>query len=550
MKKIRLLLIALLLFAGERANAQVSNALRDTTSYLAGVNFGVFVKKYNFSEVDFSRVSRALIDIDSDNKLEYEPSEIQADFDAYVEKTKHSKSEIKKTSYLLGVNYGSMLKANRFPVLDYKTMEKGYKDYIGGKALKYSSELIDEVFPRAITANASVLSQKNHLAQEEFLAKNKTSYGVKETESGLQYRISRQGNDRRADDTAVVNVNYVLHNLNGDLLDESKEPIELELENVIEGFKEGLKLIGEGGSITLFVPSELGYGETNTPAVEPGSLLIFDIDLISLRNTPAGYGATYTSKPQVFKVTNAEEFLAALGSDRIIEVDSPTPIILTDAIDAWVQAGGLKKVSSYEKEYPNGIFCYDNFDGNALMIVGVKNLTIKAKGKNASLYSRPRYDDVLKFISCEGLTLENLTLGHTDEGYCEDGVLGLYTTSGVTLKNCDLFGCGTEGIIADNCFGLRFNNIIIRDCAYSIMHIKDSKDVQFKNCTFRNNREFDQIGVRDCEDVLFEKCTIKDNQGQLFSINCPVVMRGCTIQHSGEMGSLENIAFSETTINE
>jgi FKBP-type peptidyl-prolyl cis-trans isomerase len=41
-------------------------------------------------------------------------------------------------------------------------------------------------------------------------------------------------------------------------------------------------LIGEGGKIKLYVPSELGYGDEGTQGIPPASALIFEIELIEV----------------------------------------------------------------------------------------------------------------------------------------------------------------------------------------------------------------------------------------------------------------------------
>ena len=51
------------------------------------------------------------------------------------------------------------------------------------------------------------------------------------------------------------------------------------LGRVIEGWNEGMQLIGEGGKIQLYIPANLGYGEYGTRGIEPNSTLIFDVEL-------------------------------------------------------------------------------------------------------------------------------------------------------------------------------------------------------------------------------------------------------------------------------
>lgn len=54
------------------------------------------------------------------------------------------------------------------------------------------------------------------------------------------------------------------------------------LSDLILGWRRGLPLIQEGGSITLYIPPSLGYGCSSTGSIPPGSNLIFTIDLIDV----------------------------------------------------------------------------------------------------------------------------------------------------------------------------------------------------------------------------------------------------------------------------
>lgn len=116
-----------------------------------------------------------------------------------------------------------------------------------------------------------------------FLGYNKTQAGVIETESGLQYRVIKEGTgDLQPTDTDVALINYTGSLRDGSVFDASKQPTPLPVAGVVKGFSEALKTMKKGGKMRAWIKPELGYGEQSPdPAkLPPGSILIFDIELL------------------------------------------------------------------------------------------------------------------------------------------------------------------------------------------------------------------------------------------------------------------------------
>lgn len=245
--------------------------------------------------------------------------------------------------------------------------------------------------------------------------------------------------------------------------------------------------------------------------------------------------------PKKIYVSSAEDFLAALGSNREIFINNEEGFLLTPAIEELIEAGKLKKFDRSSRARQTGVLYEDEFDGPQLVLVGFKDLTIRSiNDERQCLEVTPRYANVLTFISCENLTLTNLYLGHTDEGYCTNGVLGFDDCRGVTITNCGLYGCGTEGIELRQSQNFTMQESEIFHCSYHIMHLYGSSNCKFLNCTFYNNREYEQVSVdSDCTNVVYDHCVFTKNQGTLFSFDNPanVVLRRCVIQHDGDMGN-------------
>lgn len=108
---------------------------------------------------------------------------------------------------------------------------------------------------------------------------------AKKTDSGLFYEIIKEGTKERPKGDSNVKIEYVGTLIDGSEFDSSKkrgQPATFNLAQVIPGFKEGLQLIGKGGKIRLYVPSDLAYGDNPLPGIPAGSTLIFDVDMIDV----------------------------------------------------------------------------------------------------------------------------------------------------------------------------------------------------------------------------------------------------------------------------
>jgi len=107
------------------------------------------------------------------------------------------------------------------------------------------------------------------------------------TPSGLQYRVLRQGAGGKPKATNKVRVNYHGWLDDGKVFDSSyqrKEPISFGLNQVIPGWTEGMQLVGEGGMIELWIPSNLGYGARGAPgAIPPNATLHFLVELLQVQ---------------------------------------------------------------------------------------------------------------------------------------------------------------------------------------------------------------------------------------------------------------------------
>ena len=202
-----------------------------------------------------------------------------------------SKSLTDSTSYLIGVNFGSWIKGNDFGEINYDQMLKGIKDWMKAEGTPQDSaffkvdpnqmnEVLDGYIQKRRAYTGALNTEKGAKYIENFLKEE----GAQQTESGLAYQIIEAGSDKKAvSDQDTVWVDYKGTLLDGTVFDENKD-INFTLNRVIQGWGEGLKLIGEGGKVKLVIPGNLAYGEYGTRGIAPNSTLVFDVTLNKVGN--------------------------------------------------------------------------------------------------------------------------------------------------------------------------------------------------------------------------------------------------------------------------
>lgn len=201
-----------------------------------------------------------------------------------------SRQERKDVSYLVGINFGSFIKGYNFGELDMAEVRRGMEDFINSKQSSDPDEFakqfrvdpnrMNELFNNYLGNRRSYTIYTNKEREEAFLAKNAKKDGVQVLPSGLQYKIISAGNELHPTVADTVYVSYKGSLLDGTVFDETKgEAVSLVLGRTVNGWKEALPLIGEGGEMEIYIPYALGYGENGTRGIGPAETLIFNVSL-------------------------------------------------------------------------------------------------------------------------------------------------------------------------------------------------------------------------------------------------------------------------------
>lgn len=191
-----------------------------------------------------------------------------------------------KLSYAWGMALGQQLRAMGVSNLDKAEFDEGVHAAFDGKETKISPEEANKLIQEYLQELTEKKAAEIKSVGEKFLAENKKKENVKETASGLQYIVDKEGTGAQPTATDEVTVHYTGKLLDGTVFDSSVnrgEPATFPLNRVIPGWTEGVQLMKEGAKYTFFIPSDLAYGPQGVPnAIPPHSTLIFEVELIKV----------------------------------------------------------------------------------------------------------------------------------------------------------------------------------------------------------------------------------------------------------------------------
>ncbi len=200
-------------------------------------------------------------------------------------------------SYALGYLYGSQLKGMTFEYnLDRVTT--GLQDAVNevGPAvpeeqMQAALQQMQEKMRQEQMEQFQKVAQENKEKGEAFLAENAEKKGIEVLPSGLQYRVIEEGegDTPSLDDTVVAHYRGSLPDgLEFDSSFARGEPATFQVKSVIKGWQEALTMMKEGAKWQIFVPPELAYGERGKRPIGPNQTLVFDLQLVDIREGGEG----------------------------------------------------------------------------------------------------------------------------------------------------------------------------------------------------------------------------------------------------------------------
>ena len=193
-----------------------------------------------------------------------------------------------KLSYSLGSRLAEHIK--QFEDINHEALSLGIMDSLGEQELLLSNEEIQQVITSALQdQELKKLEEKEEIAQETleqgslFLDENSKQSDVVTLKSGLQYKVINEGEGPKPESADSVVVHYEGRLLDGTLFDSSYErgrPASFQLNQVIQGWSEGLQEMPEGSTWMLYIPTHLAYGSQGVPGlIGANETLTFKVEL-------------------------------------------------------------------------------------------------------------------------------------------------------------------------------------------------------------------------------------------------------------------------------
>lgn len=198
-----------------------------------------------------------------------------------------------KLSYALGMSIAQNLLQSGVSNLNCDDFAAAVKDGLEGKqpaiSFEEANEVLTKFFQETEAAEAAAQAEMASAMKAEgeaFLAANAKKDGVVVLESGLQYKVLKEGNGKKPGRASKVRCHYEGTFTDGQIFDSSikrGEPAVFGVNQVIAGWTEALQLMAEGSEWELYIPYQLAYGETGAHgSIPPCAALVFKVELLEV----------------------------------------------------------------------------------------------------------------------------------------------------------------------------------------------------------------------------------------------------------------------------
>jgi len=254
------------------------------------------------------------------------------------------KDDKEKASYAIGMFFGSQIKRNNME-LDEEVTIAAMRDMLAGKEARLTDQEAQAVINSYRMESRKKVAEKNKALGETFLLENKKKEGVKThtvtlqdgKTAEMQYKVITEGNGAMPKSNDVVSVTYRGTLIDGKEFDSTAKhggaPMKRAANQFVRGWTEALQMMKVGSKWQIYLPSSLAYGDNGNPAIQPGSNLIFDMELLggeAPQPPPIAQAHPQPLTSDIIKVPSAEELKKGAKIEVIKPEDAAKAAAQTD----------------------------------------------------------------------------------------------------------------------------------------------------------------------------------------------------------------------------
>lgn len=167
-------------------------------------------------------------------------------------------------------------------IIDKKSYLKGFEDSIKGIKSAIDPERANVIRNKYY----NIISSKNTISTEEFEKSLKNDKIINRTNSGLYYKIIKQGNGQNPGKSDRITAHMIGRLPNGYEFSNTylkQTPVQFYINTTINGMIEGLQLMKAGSRYVFYIPPKLGYGGKQKGIIPANSYMVYEIELLDVK---------------------------------------------------------------------------------------------------------------------------------------------------------------------------------------------------------------------------------------------------------------------------
>lgn len=206
------------------------------------------------------------------------------------------KMDDSKASYMQGVQMGVQVKNMLTQIKERENVDLSASKWFNAfkKAFMDDTIMNPSVYQMEVMRLMRELSKKakeqdpraiaNKKNEEKYIAeKLANDPEIKKTESGVYYKVVKEGKGEKFAKTDRIMVKYTGTHLDGKEFDSSKdEAVPMSAMGVIKGMGDMFQIMSPGAVYVMYIPAELAYGVEGSGPIEPNEMLIFEVETVGL----------------------------------------------------------------------------------------------------------------------------------------------------------------------------------------------------------------------------------------------------------------------------